>query len=964
MVWDTTPLIAAVYHDQDSCLDIILDWMRSQGHEVSDETWLSPLKRAMLLGFQQGSLKTLVKLSYLIGIHHEFAGEPNQEKITMRQIGIALNSKYPLRTLLASEGVVIPQPDPCDAYAISIATASSYTDVVQTLLSGEIEIPPQLLVDSLFRGNTSDVTLIANRLCNSTGGESLSRFDILHEILLGAFNQQMILHDRHWQRSNHCKVRSVDLTNSDPFDLIWDTSVLDLQRSCLEWDFVDVILPHATAPLTSSSSPVAAGSNAAPGTTSSLKLQTLFLAIALRARGLVEKLIQYDPSLAHKTDANGRTALMAAVCTRSEDLTRLLLESLDEEFAAFTINAVSETGYSAIAYAIRVHHVGHVLYLLENSYFDVWSVFDEVVADGCPFVWALSMMGDNPICDFICKSLRAHPNPEKLSHATEQLRRLPKRIFLEEDRYRGCHESWKPLLSYAVIYRRLETFRFLLEAGADFEAPDGHGRTALSHAEESLFICDECKSMVKILLRLGADHLRLDHAQKFPLWYALKSQPTTPMIDDDFRCSDSIRWEIDQILFLSVNRPGFMRQVKEVARALFELAIVRCSSSLLELLTRIPRRPGLLDYVGTSDLSPLTKIVLSLNVILPIRWSEVNLPSYIQDLTFTWHRNVESFYMLLNRLEISYDIPDKDGKTALCHALDRLYAYHCSYSPPTSLQEFHYSEACTSALVFIIEELNHRDYSDPIMRNCEGYCPLDLALALLDQLKQGQARKSDQSRNGTSSSPPSSIGPDPLSQYLKKIELVESPSGCERVTAESALEALHDAINLLDTLDAADDSQGFDISTRKEGDAVEFHENTMMDERTKMKVIMAEINSEWSRKNAAEAIRLGTVSLWDEYRMSPSAPSAANASSTTANLAVREGDPGASTTATKPLGPAARNTNGAALARPGSSSESNGTSRKVSIDYEPVLNLSPALGFRMAQKNPVLFPKGVAQNAK
>jgi hypothetical protein len=79
---------------------------------------------------------------------------------------------------------------------------------------------------------------------------------------------------------------------------------------------------------------------------------------------------------------------------------------------------------------------------------------------------------------------------------------------------------------------------------------------------------------------------------------------------------------------------------------------------------------------------------------------------------------------------------------------------------------------------------------------------------------------------------------------------------------------------------------------------------------------------------------------------------------------VRKGNPGASTTAAKPLGPAALNTNGAALARPGSSSQSNGTSRKVSIDYEPVLVLSPALGFRMAQKNPVLFPKAVAQKAK
>ncbi|CAN8101820.1 unnamed protein product [Discula destructiva] len=94
--------------------------------------------------------------------------------------------------------------------------------------------------------------------------------------------------------------------------------------------------------------------------------------------------------------------------------------------------------------------------------------------------------------------------------------------------------------------------------------------------------------------------------------------------------------------------------------------------------------------------------------------------------------------------------------------------------------------------------------------------------------------------------------------------------------------------------------------------------------------------------------------------MTPSTPSDAKVSSTTAKLAVRKGKPGASTTAAKPLGSAATDAIGAALARPGSSSGSNGTSRKVSIDYEPVLVLSRALGFRMAPKNPVLFPEAVA----
>lgn len=872
LIWETTPLIAAVYHDQDYCLHIILDWMRSQGHETSDETWLSPLKRAMLLGLQRGSLKTLVKLSRIIGIHDEFAGMdtgPNKEEISVRHIGIALNSKYPLRTLLANEGVVLSQPDPCGAYAISIATASSYTDVVQTLLLSNIEVPPQLLVDSLFRSNTTDVALIAKRLCNGIGGESLTRFDILREILLGALDQQMILHAKKWNRSQYCTPRSGDIANLDAFDLIWETSVLDLQRSCLEWDFVDVILQHAAdnRALTPSLSPIGAGPSAAPDKAPGLRLQTLYLAIALRSRELVEKLIRCEPSLVHEIDAKGRTALMAAVCTRSADLSELLLESMDETFAASTINAVSETGYSAIAYAIRVHHLGHVLCLIKAANFDVWSVFDEVADGGYPFAWALDMMGDNIICDLICGSLLAQPNLDKLSQVIPQLKRLPKRACLGEGRYRGCDISWKPLLSHAVIHRRLEIFRFLLETGADLEAPDAQGRTALSHAEESMLISDESQSMVDILLRLGADHLRLDHAGKFPLWYAFNRQPRPSIINGEVQCPDAFRWERDQLQRISVNRPRFMKEAKGVASALFDLAVVRCSSSLLELLTEFSGHPLLLEYVSTSDLNPLTKMVLSLNVTLPTGWSEDNRPMNIRDLTFICHQKVRQFYMFLNRHDIYHDMPDKDGKTTLCHALDRLYAYHCSYSPPTSLQEFHCSEAFISALVFIIGKPICRGYSNPLMRNYEGYRPLDMALALLDQLKQEQARKSDQPRDGSDSSPPNSVGPNLLPEYLKNIDSAESPLDSEQVTPGTALEALHDAFDLLDVFDAEDHSQGLDASGRKGEQALELDENTMIDGRTKMKAVMEEVSAEWRRKNAAEATRLGTVSLWDEYKM-------------------------------------------------------------------------------------------------
>lgn len=537
LIWDSTPLFVAVKQDQDSCLDIILDWMRSNGHTASDETWLRPLQRAMLLGLRRGSVKTLVKLCPLIGVQDSWIDadpESNSEHISPLQIAMALNSKYPLRMLLAREGVDVPQPDPCDANAIAMCTKLPYTKVVQKLLSSNIDVQPELLVESLFRRNKTDVTLIANRLCSSLDNGSPTRFDVLYKIFLGTLHYQMRLHSNQWKPGKHPATRSGDSTLEKPnaFELVRDTSSLDRQRSSLEWDFVDLILPSVTKSDKSddpnnspSSNNTGEDPNVPPEKESGIGLQTLFLAIALRERALVEKLIRCEPSLIDKVDAKGRTGLMAAMCTRSEDVTSFLLESLDKDSAASTINAKSGTGYSAIAYAVRGHDTDQVSRLLETPNFDVWSVFDEVVDGGYPFVWAMDLMGDNPIYTHICTSLLAHPNIEKLNQAVQQLQRFPNRLYVGDDRYGGLNESWKPLLCYAVIHRRLETFKSLLETGSDFEAADGCGRTPLSHAEESRLVCDESKSMIDMLLARGADHLRLDQARRFPLWYVLDGHP-------------------------------------------------------------------------------------------------------------------------------------------------------------------------------------------------------------------------------------------------------------------------------------------------------------------------------------------------------------------------------------------------------------------------------------------------------
>lgn len=877
-----TPLFIAVYRDQDACVDIILDWMQSHDHEASNETLLTLFKRAMLLGLQSGSVKSLIKLSHIIGVHSEHIDAdtgPNREQVTIPQIGIALDAKYPLRTLLADEGVDVPQSDYYDVTAISIATESSRTDVIQTLLSmRNIEMQPPFLVESLFRGNSTEVSLIANRLCSVLDSKSPSRFDILDEILFCALRQQIILshsHDKHWTRSDNITTRTDNLADVDTFDLIWDTSVLDVQRFCLDWDFVDAILPCITdsddceaSKITPSSDNIGSGPKVAPNKESRLGVETLFLAVALRSKELVEKLVQCEPLIVHKTDTKGRTGLMAAVCTRSEDLTIFLLKCLIEGSAAPTINATSETGYSAIAYAVRARNLDQVLRLLETPNFDVWSVFHEVTGGGYPFVWALDMMGDNTICESICKALLAQANPKRLSQAAQQLQRLPKRVCLGTDRYRGYDESWKTLLCYAVICRRLETFKFLLDTISDFEAPDGRGRTALSHAEESRLACDKSRSMVSILLARGADHLILDKARRFPLWYAFDNYPRG-LYDEDDDPDARFWWEHEQLQKLYADRPGFLSEVDGVYSALFDLAVAQCATIVLEFLVEVCGSRFPLECMGTSGLTPLAKMVLSLNVVFPTTRSNDDRPhrNKSESLKYNvkvWYAKVKRFYMLLGRLKISHDVPDKDGKTALCHALDRLYAEHCENSLYSSLQDFRRSEGLTDFLFFIIEDLLDRSDSNPLTLNQEGYSPLDLAEALLDQLKQKSAHRTHQwDSNSKSSSSFSSIPDTRLLDTSKIAGSAETPSVVGELAVGTALKALNGAVDLLDTLEEEETSESLNCSDRKEKGTLEMDENTIIGGRTKMKAAIQALKFEWLHKNAVEEQRL-EVSIEDD----------------------------------------------------------------------------------------------------
>lgn len=174
------------------------------------------------------------------------------------------------------------------------------------------------------------------------------------------------------------------------------------------------------------------------------------------------------------------------------------------------------------------------------------------------------------------------------------------------------------------------------------------------------------------------------------------------VVYDDFDQPGGFCWEPEQVQRLSVNIPQFLSEAG-VCNALFDFAITRCGSGMLKFLIRISGGDLQLGCLGTSGFTPLPNMVLSLNVVSPVKDSEDDDLDDISIRLPIWCSKVKEFYTLLKQLQISQDIADKDGKTGLCHALDRLYSealrqFFSSISERMPLlvsQPGHYSEKAT-----------------------------------------------------------------------------------------------------------------------------------------------------------------------------------------------------------------------------------------------------------------------------
>lgn len=126
------------------------------------------------------------------------------------------------------------------------------------------------------------------------------------------------------------------------------------------------------------------------------------------------------------------------------------------------------------------------------------------------------------------------------------------------------------------------------------------------------------------------------------------------------------------------------------------------------------------------------------------------------------HEATEAMRMMLNRPEMLPDIPDKEGRTPLWHALDSMRKEHAAFSLKPEIQD---SGRFDGFLRETIELLCVRDDVDPHQSSGLTKTPVELATELTETRKRGIRQKSvvhvDSSPGGIESSLPGDVDPSP-----------------------------------------------------------------------------------------------------------------------------------------------------------------------------------------------------------
>ena len=182
----------------------------------------------------------------------------------------------------------------------------------------------------------------------------------------------------------------------------------------------------------------------------------------------------------------------------------------------------------------------------------------------------------------------------------------------------------KSVLHVLIAKNDLDSFKKLVEAGADIERPDKEGRTPLHEA-----VLLEKPEFVTFLIELGADRYALDNNEKTPFQYAIRRDSNEKIIE---------------IFFSKINKKNKDDERDRLGNTLLHQATKAGNSDIINRLRQLGAYAGFLNDKG----------------FLPIHYS---LPLFkVSDNQKTNETNQKAFEWLISHQEASKKKVIWDGK--------------------------------------------------------------------------------------------------------------------------------------------------------------------------------------------------------------------------------------------------------------------------------------------------------------
>lgn len=564
-----TPLAGAAFNGHEDCVRIILEWMRKHCPESATFEWNTVCMNAMLCAMEAGNLAIMRMLLPLVDVN---SVAPGFNDYTLLHFAIIMEKSEFVKLLAADQSFDSNIPGRNGRTALALAARMGSQDLVQELWAcGATQVDPLAALDALFEGHDAAFVTLCRKACDCIPGgvfaaddSGYSFFDrILFSCIQEIVNSKAV---RGRQKKCLTKIEDIDAYGWTPINEDKAMLIHPFYHKKLEQLGTKLLHPD--------NSPIF-GKSGHPGREHGFGVGTLYLALTTGSCALLRSLLQLCPAAVCNIDSRGRTILMAAWSRGSQASLEVVLKTIEERQDTTVVNAVSDTGDSALSLAIWGARLGletRLLSLLSFDGLDLRPVLQEDKSGNYPLMDLAMMAAEHSIlsldsirsktarrpsapgpvlyrnCLKILNALSANLNPEELSNSLlrvskSQLARTGVRIIdiLSQLAHPGCLETlllscpalrsqlhvpdtngMTSLIHASRSWRSHETVMFLLKTPeVDVGYRDAEGRTALSHVAQNLGQFSDGGVATTLIEEYGQDPLAVDNHGWSPLRYAL-----------------------------------------------------------------------------------------------------------------------------------------------------------------------------------------------------------------------------------------------------------------------------------------------------------------------------------------------------------------------------------------------------------------------------------------------------------